>query len=105
MYHPARPAAGDTNDVENFEYVEVQNISGVALNVNGFSLGGGIQFQFPNVVLDPGQLAVVVRDVNAFVSRYGNSILILGTFSGHLNNAGDSLLLSGPLLEPIVQVS
>ena len=105
MYHPAAPAAGDTNSAENFEYVEVQNIGGIPLNVNRFQLSGGVQFQFPNIVLAPGQYAVIVSDVAAFQARYGTGSLILGTYSGHLNNAGDHLVLSGPLREPILDFS
>jgi hypothetical protein len=106
MFHPAAPPPGGTNfNDEDFEFVEVKNIGATPLNVNRFSLGGGISFQFPNVVLTAGQSAVIVKNVAAFQSRYGTAITILGTFSGNLNNAGDHLVLSGGSHEPILDFS
>jgi hypothetical protein len=101
MYHPAAPPPGLATDADNFEFVEVKNISGGPLNVNGFTLSGGVQFTFPNVELAAGQSAVVVNDVAAFQSRYGNSILVLGEFTGQLDNSSARLVLSGNLGEPI----
>ncbi len=105
MYHPAPPTPGSTNVTEDFEYIEVKNISAMPLNVNGYSLSGGVQFTFPNVMLAAGQSAVVVANVSAFQSRYGFGPLILGTYTGSLNNAGDHVALSGGLLESILDFS
>jgi hypothetical protein len=106
MYHPAPPPLGSTNSASDFEYIEVKNIGGAPLNVSGFSLGGGVQFLFPtNVTLTAGQTAVIVADTNAFISRYGSGALILGTFTGSLNNAGDQLVLLGPLQEGVLNFS
>ena len=106
MYHPAPPVPGtSTNSTEDFEYIEVKNIGNMPLNVNGFSLSGGVHFQFPNVTLTNGQTAVIVANPDAFRSRYGTDILILGTYTGNLNNAGDHVVLSGSVLEPILDFS
>jgi hypothetical protein len=102
MFHPLPPPAGSTNTDEDFEYVEVKNTGATPLSVNRFVLSGGVDFQFPNVVLQPGQCAVVVKNLAAFQSRYGTSILVLGTFTGSLNNAGDQIVLRGGVLEPIL---
>jgi hypothetical protein len=97
MYNPA-----GTNS-SAFEYIEVKNISASPLNLSGFSLNGGVQFQFPtNVTLAAGQSAVIVSDTNAFVARYGSNILVLGTFTGNLSNGGDELVLLGPLQEGVL---
>src|SRR4051795_13442599 len=58
MYHPA--------GADNFEYIEVQNVGSTPLNVNRFSLSGGVTFNFPNVLLAAGQSAVIVADTSAF---------------------------------------
>jgi len=105
MYHPAPAPPGSTNSTEDFEYIEVKNIGATPLNVNRFSLGGGVQFQFPNVLLAAGQSAVIVANVAAFQSRYGASALILGTYTGNLNNSGDHLVLSGNFQEPVLDFS
>ncbi len=105
MYHHLPPPLGSTNSEDNYDYIEVKNIGAVPLNVNGFSIAGGIQFQFPNVVLAAGQSAVIVANVTAFQSRYGSGLLILGTFTGNLGDSGDHLTLSGGLQEPILDFS
>src|SRR5688572_28441241 len=101
IYHHFRPPLGSTNSDGDYDYIEVKNIGAVPLNVNQFSIAGGIQFQFPNVTLAAGQTALIVANVAAFQSRYGSGLLILGTFTGSLNNAGDHLTLFGGLQEPI----
>ncbi len=102
MYHHLPPAPGSTNSEGDYDFIEVKNIGAVPLNVNQYRIGGGIQFQFPNVVLAAGQSAVIVADVASFQARYGVGIQILGTFTGNLNNAGDHLTLLGALQEPIL---
>jgi hypothetical protein len=97
MYHPDRLVA----DSDRLEFIEVKNISGGPLNVGGFTLGGGVQFMFPNVTLAAGESAVVVNDLAAFESRYGSGILSLGEFTGQLDDSGDRLVLTGNLGEPI----
>jgi len=52
--------------------------------------------------LNPGESIVVVRNLAAFTSRYGNLIRVAGEFSGSLNNSGDHLTLLGPVGEPIL---
>ena len=78
MYHPAAPPAGNTNDADNFEYVEVKNIGSTPLNLQRFRLSDGVQFEFPNMMLNAGQSGVVVADLAAFQSRYGSGPLVLG---------------------------
>ncbi|MDB6031913.1 MAG: Spore coat protein CotH, partial [Verrucomicrobiales bacterium] len=108
MYHPSAPPPGTTNSASDFEYVEVRNIGGPPLNVNQFSIRGGIDFRFPNIVLPGGQSAVIVKNLDAFQSRYGTNnpnVLILGVFTGQLNDAGDHLVLRGGVGEPILDFS
>ena len=102
MYHPA-PFEGSANAADEFDYIELTNIGDAPLNLNGFRIRGGIDFDF-----GPGGLAiyghqsvVVVANTNAFVSRYGNARVILGVYNGQLSNAGERLVLEGPLREPI----
>jgi len=103
MYHPADPPSGNTNDQDNFEYIEVKNISGSPLDVTGFRIRGGVDFDFPNLVLAASQQVVVVRDEAAFRSRYGMAPVIAGSYTNdNLANDGDNLRLEGRLHEPIL---
>ncbi len=54
------------------------------------------------MLLNPGESIVVVRNLAAFISRYSNLIRVAGEYSGSLNNAGDRLVLLGPVGEPIL---
>lgn len=102
MYHPADPLSG-TNDTGAFEYIEVKNIGATPLNVTSFRLRGGIEFEFPNLVLPAGEYAVVVKNVAAFTSRYNAAgVTIAGVFTNDLGNDGDHLILEGRLREPIL---
>ncbi len=102
MYNPVKPPSGNTNAAGNFEYVELKNIGNAPLNLNNFQLGGGINFTFSNLVLDPGQSVLVVKDIAAFQSRYGSNLLVAGFYDGNLSNGGDHLTLRGGLQEPIL---
>jgi len=57
------------------------------------------------LLLNPGESIVVVHNLAAFISRYGNGIRVAGEFSGSLDNAGDHLTLFGPVGEPILDFS
>ncbi len=101
MYHPQNPPAGNTNDPDNFEYIEVRNIGATPLNLNRFRIRGGVDFVFGNEVLAAGASGVIVAHSNAFVSRYGTSPRILGVYEGNLNNATERVVLQGSRSEPI----
>ncbi len=102
MFNPAPPPLGNTNDADNFEFIELRNIGAAALNLNGFRLSGGIDFIFPNLALGAGQACVVVADAAAFQSRYGPGTLLAGQYTNRLGNDSDHLVLDGPLREPIL---
>ncbi len=106
MYHDAPPPAGDTNDVENFSYLELQNTGTTPLNLIGFSLTGGIQFTFTAASgvtnLPAGGYVLVVKNTAAFLSRHPGATNIAGEYTGSLSNAGDQLVLTGPMQEPIL---
>jgi hypothetical protein len=107
MYHPHDPPDGSLFGDEDFEYVEVKNIGGTPLNLNRFSISGGIDFAFPNQNLAAGAYAVIVANSNAFRARYGNTIPVLGSYNtagdtNRLDNGGERLILEGPMREPIL---
>jgi hypothetical protein len=113
MYHPQSPPSGTFGD-EEFEYIEVRNIGATPLNVQGYRLKGGVDFTFPNLTLTAGQRVMVVHNRAAFQQRYGPGPVVAGEYTNvlssvdgtretnSLDNAGERLVLEGPLREPIL---
>jgi hypothetical protein len=105
MYHPAPAPLGSIYTTEDFEYIEVKNVGTTPLNLNNYTLSGGIEFTFPNVQLAAGERAVVVKNQAAFAARYGAGIIVAGQYTGSLANEGNRLILQGRLREPILDFS
>ena len=100
-YHPNAPSGSIyTND--DFEFVEVANNGPGAVNLQNYTLSGGVQFTFPNLTLAAGRHAVVVSNLAAFQSLYGTGVLIAGTYSGKLSNSSAKLVLTGSVGETIL---
>ena len=109
MYNPA-PLAGNTNDPQDFEYLELKNIStNTPLNLAGVRLSDGIDFTFTGSAvtnLGPGQTVLVVRNLTAFSLRYGGSgFSIASQYSGALANGGENLRLDDAVGEKILEFS
>jgi len=108
MYNPA-PLAGNTNDAQAFEYLEVKNISTTeTLNLTGVRLVNGVDFSFTGSAitsLAPGARALVVKSLAAFNARYGGSLPVAGQFVGSLDNSGERLQLLDAMNEEILDFS
>jgi hypothetical protein len=95
MYNPS-PLLGNTNDPQNFEFIELKNIGPVALNLLGTRFVNGVTFTFTTATptnLGPGQTVLLVKNQAAFTARYGTVANIGGQFDGYLNNGGERLRL------------
>ena len=114
--HPSMPEFGelDTNDGDDFEFVELQNTSDDPIELGGVRFTEGIRFNFSDQVLGPGQRIVIPRDKAAFASRYGNAIRLAagddgegnrGVYDGKLSNGGEQLLLEDAAGKVILQLS
>ena len=89
-------------DNDDFEVLEVLNYGSLPVNLTGMQLTDGVQFAFPPETLDPGEYAVVVKDLTAFRLRYGDAIRVLGQFQdGSLSNSDDHLELRDILGQPL----
>ena len=107
MYHPAPPTSqSDTNDADNFEFIELKNVGTTVLNLTGFRFTNGIDFTFSAAsgvtTLAPGASVLVVKHLAAFTSRYGAQPNIAGVYNGSLANEGERITLVGPALEPVL---
>jgi hypothetical protein len=88
MYHSPQGAEND--------YIELTNVGVETLDVNGVRFGKGVDFVFPAMTLQPGEVTVVVADPAAFRSTYGQTSAVAGQYSGSLNNAGEEIVLQLP---------
>jgi hypothetical protein len=104
MYHPAAPNAAEIaagfDDAEDFEYVEFVNIGPKNIDLFGLYLYGPISFDFSTSligrILAPGARVLIVAKKSAFDFRYGAGKPVAGSYSGHLNNAGEQIVLYTP---------
>ena len=108
-YHPADPtpaeiAAGHT-DADDFEFLELVNVGNTTLDLSLVQLAQvtidgerqGLAFDFATAAIDvlgPGQRLVVVEDLDAFRSRYGDQIAVAGRWSGGLSNRGETVVVT-----------
>ncbi len=100
-YHPAPPTAAEllSNPLlteDDFEFLELKNISANTIDLVGATFTDGITFQFTTnapMTLNAGGRLLLVKNVNAFNLRYAASQLIAGQYSGSLNNNGERIAL------------
>jgi len=91
MYHP--PGG------EDFEFIEIKNISGYHLDISDLSFVDGIYFSFAGSAvteLNNEAYVVVVKSNAFFASLYNtNDILIAGEYEGKLANSGERIEIQG----------
>ena len=108
-YHPydatpaelANPAVGDEED---FEFVEIMNISSDVVELGGSAFVltpvndhlEGIEVEFPDgTLIQPGERLLVVADAAAFAVRYPSvpASKIVGDYANRLSNTGEWITL------------
>lgn len=95
FYNPAGP-------LENTEYLELMNIGAVPISLAGVIFNGGISFAFPNdATLGAGKRLLLVADLAAFEAAFGTGLPVAGTYTGRLDNGGETLLLTAADGAPI----
>lgn len=95
-YHPYAPPEGSSYQDEDFEFIELRNISNASINLAGYTFTDGITYTFPARTLGAGQYLLLVKNASAFASRYPG-VAVDGTYTGSLDNAGERLRLVSPI--------
>lgn len=97
MYNPL---GGDA-----YEFIEVQNFGGTAVDLSGFSLRGCDYIFPPGTILAPGTVYLVASsdNPNAFAARYPG-VFVNGYFDGSLANGGERLAIVDRAGEPVISV-
>ena len=109
QYHPAAPLGDSPFSDDDFEFLEITNVGGRTLSISGLSLQGGVELEFGYGGevddLPPGASVVVVSDLGAFRSRYGDEAasFVAGEYDGRLDNSGDEIHLTDALGETLVE--
>lgn len=109
MFHPGETPADLFEDSE-YEFIEIKNPGSEPIDLNGFSVSGGIAFTFAGDSairrLGPGERLILVKNRDAFLSRYPNAgLLVAGQYTNALSDAGDRIILRGALQEPVFEVA
>lgn len=110
MYHPGEPSQAEQDDgfddPDDFEFLELMNVSENTVDLGGASFTQGITFEFPpSTLLAPGARAVLIKDRGAFEKRYGSEARVIGLYDGGLKNSGERLTLESADEEEIFSVS
>ena len=93
MYHPDELAPGNPDA----EFVELQNVGTQIINLVNTRFTEGIHFTFPQMFLNPGDHAIVVKDQAAFAGQYPTFAgIIAGEYAGSLGNDGERIRLEDP---------
>lgn len=101
-YNPAAPAQAEIDagfsDNDDFEFLEVRNVSSQSIELSLVQFSEGLTFTFPACTqLVAGESLLIVRNQTAFTMRYPGvpASKIIGEFqvSSGLGNGGDTLTL------------
>ena len=76
-----------------YDYIELQNVSDVNLDLTGVRFTEGIEFTFPPMELGPGEYVVVDSNSAMFEIAFGTGINVAGEYSLELSNAGENIIL------------
>jgi len=102
MYHPHHPDTEAENTGE--EFVEIYNPGNQAINLSGWQFSNGIDFVFPELILEPHSYLVIAADLATFLSLYPDVANVTGNWSGKLSNSGERIELenfSGQLIDEV----
>ena len=92
----AAEAAFSSND---FEFIELQNISSANVDLYNVGFSGAVTYTLgaapQQLVLPPGGRIAVVANTAAFTARYGAVSPVAGPFEGSLDNSGETIRITG----------
>ena len=90
------PASGNQEE----EYIRISNAENTEIDISGWTLTGGVEFTFPpGTVIERNGDMYVCPDTKAFMDRAtsprgGEFHLVVGPYSGHISNFGETLTLN-----------
>jgi len=102
MYHPP----GITNiDGDEFEFIELKNVTSTNLELSGVRFTNGIAFTFPvGTFVPPNNFVVLVSNPSAFGNKYPG-VGVDGVYTNRLSNSGETVSLAHVTGAPIFSVN
>lgn len=97
-YAPAGPRLPAEAGFEgrDFEFIELHNPGALAVSLEGAAFTAGITYAFTGpVIIPPGGYLVLVSNPAAYAARYPDAPPPAGAWEGNLNNAGETVTLTG----------
>lgn len=99
MFNPPAPSGDEltvSSENDDFEFIEVRNVSNQTIDLTGVRFTKGIDFDFADgTQLAPGAFVLVVKNEAAFEARYGSGLPVAGNYGGdNLSNGGEKIKLS-----------
>lgn len=91
---PSEKAAG-YGDADEFEFIELLNVSPDDLNLDGVTFDNGITFTFGISVIGAGDYLVLAKNPAALALRYPG-VTIAGAYQGSLGDDGETIGFSSP---------
>jgi hypothetical protein len=90
MYHPVLEESYE----DEHEFIEITNAGTAPANLLGWRFDDGVDFEFPERILLPGDSLLVVANPAAIGDFYGiPDTSIAGQYGGHLDNSGERVRL------------
>ncbi|NQU21045.1 MAG: lamin tail domain-containing protein, partial [Candidatus Nealsonbacteria bacterium] len=103
MYHhrPLTPV-GEPVQESPEEWIELYNRSGAPVDLTGWQLADGVDYDFaPGTTIPAGGYLVVARDAAALQAKYPAVTTIVGNLTRRLDNTSDSIVLRDALGNPV----
>jgi hypothetical protein len=100
FHPPFVPPAGacERRCSDDHQWLELWNCSSEVVDLTGWQLSRGVDFEFaPGTTLPPGGALVVAASVTAFRAEFGDLPNLVGDWSGRLSHASDRVNLRDPL--------
>ncbi|MBN2272145.1 MAG: lamin tail domain-containing protein, partial [Sedimentisphaerales bacterium] len=92
MYHPGHAINTPENIAE--EYIELYNNGEESVALQGWRFTNGIDYTITDdVIIGVGGYYVIAADVNAFKAKYPAVTNVVGGWTGHLSNSGETVEL------------
>lgn len=76
------------------EFIEIQNVGDETIDLEGVYFSKGIEYSFPDMILEPGNYVVLCADAAAFQLNFG--LDAIEWTSGWLENTGEEIELTDP---------